>query len=230
MNIITQKVPLNAALFLFLELFGVIFLFGNAALDFMPSLVYNKGTIKIREGNRSMKARMILDEKQRLVLLCADGTIAEVDDTVLYNLLMRFDRKDDYFSGGKRGAWRSDSYPEMATYPGRTIAVIADNDSLIINDSAPFLPLLKYEGNTTKYITTSDFAKRHDKSVEIVKVFCRNNRIPGAKKVGRSWLIPEDAEYPVDELNRREGNRGPRPHMRKAARQQISAAGDNQAD
>lgn len=164
-----------------------------------------------------MKARMILDEKQRLMLLCADGTIAKVDDTILYNFLTRFDRKDDYFSGGDRGVWLTESCPEMAAYPGQTIAVIADNHSLIVNDFAPFLPLLKYEGNSQKYITTTEFAKRHNKSVEIVKVFCRSNRIPGAKKVGRAWLIPEDAQYPVDEASRRPGNPGPRPHMRKDA-------------
>ena len=28
--------------------------------------------------------------------------------------------------------------------------------------------------------------------------FCKNGRIPGASKAGRSWTIPDDAQKPVD--------------------------------
>jgi hypothetical protein len=49
------------------------------------------------------------------------------------------------------------------------------------------------------YISIRDYAKKHGKSVEQIKVFCQKGRIVGAKKINnRAWVIPADAPYPTD--------------------------------
>lgn len=173
-----------------------------------------------------MKARLISDQDQHLVLLYSDGTMQKADINLLYNLFVRFNRDDAYFSAGSYGTWQSESCPEMSMFPGETKAIIADNDNLIISDSEPFMKLLKFKNSEPKFVTTLDYAQMHNKSIEFIKVLCRQGRIIGARKVGRSWMIPEDAPYPISEAQQREGARGPRPHTRKSARkkQEINIA------
>ena len=155
-----------------------------------------------------MKARLIKDAKQRYMLLCNDGTIAAAEDPVLYDLLTGFRRNNGCFAGTS-GRWDLE-YPDMSVYPGETIAFIADNDSLVLYHFDPFSSLLSSDSTMLGYISTQEFAERNNKSVEIVKVYCRNNRIPGAVKMGGTWLIPKNAEYPVEEQNRKPGSHKPR--------------------
>lgn len=142
-----------------------------------------------------MKARLIRNADQRLVLLCGDGTIMTANDLALYELLTDF-RRNDRFVNGTKGRWDT-AYPDISVYPGETVAFIADNDSLVVYDFKPFMSLLNAKLEMRGYISSAEFAERHDKSMEIIKVYCRTGRIPGAVKVGRAWLIPENAEYPV---------------------------------
>ena len=46
----------------------------------------------------------------------------------------------------------------------------------------------------------NEYAKEVGKSVEQVKVFLRNGRIPDAKKIGRDWIIARSSVrlYPSD--------------------------------
>ena len=160
-----------------------------------------------------MKARLIMDQRGKLLLLCEDGTIASATKVVRYNLLTNFKRQDDFFTG-TAGRWDRE-YPDMTVYPGREIAILTDNYSLVINDFQPFESLLNAEIISPDYLSVADFAKRHDKSQEIIKVYCRKGRIFGAKKIGTRWMIPEDAEYPIEPERQREGVRGPRGSYKK---------------
>ena len=47
-------------------------------------------------------------------------------------------------------------------------------------------------------ITAKEYAKKNGRSVEQIKVYCRNGRIPGAYKHERDWVIPSSAPYPED--------------------------------
>ena len=47
-------------------------------------------------------------------------------------------------------------------------------------------------------ITAKEYARRNGRSVEQIKVYCRNGRIPGAYKHERDWVIPSSAPYPED--------------------------------
>lgn len=143
-----------------------------------------------------MRARLIRNTDRRLVLLCPDGTIAAANDQFLFEMLTEFRRKDRFLAG-KKGRW-DHMYPDMTAYPGETIAYIADNDSLVLHDIEPFRKLFNTRLEQRGYISVAEFAQRHNRSTEIIKVYCRDGRIPGAVKVARNWLIPENAEYPVD--------------------------------
>jgi len=90
-----------------------------------------------------MKARLILNKTQRLMLLCEDGTIEKVTDNLLYNFLTRFNQENVTFSNGTLGSWKTEYCPDMTMYPGKTVAFIADNKTLIIQDFAPFMPLVE---------------------------------------------------------------------------------------
>lgn len=48
------------------------------------------------------------------------------------------------------------------------------------------------------YMTTSDASIKWGISQRRVIVLCQEDRVPGAQRVGRNWIIPEDAEKPAD--------------------------------
>ena len=48
------------------------------------------------------------------------------------------------------------------------------------------------------YLDVKQTAEKWDVPERRVTALCRNNRIIGAKKEGRNWLIPDDAELPLD--------------------------------
>lgn len=48
------------------------------------------------------------------------------------------------------------------------------------------------------YITVKETAKKWDVSVRSVQALCANGKIVGATKVANVWVIPLDAEYPID--------------------------------
>ena len=51
----------------------------------------------------------------------------------------------------------------------------------------------------TNLITTKVYGKRHGKSSEQIKQYLhQKNRLPGATKIGRDWVIPQDMKFPKD--------------------------------
>lgn len=59
------------------------------------------------------------------------------------------------------------------------------------------------DGCQMSYISVSEASKRWNVSIRQVQRLVSNNRIPGARKFGKAWMIPVDAEKPADP--RREG-------------------------
>ena len=47
------------------------------------------------------------------------------------------------------------------------------------------------------YITAQDAAIKWGITVRQVQVLCKENRIKGATKMSRIWIIPKDAEKPT---------------------------------
>ncbi len=49
-----------------------------------------------------------------------------------------------------------------------------------------------------EYLTVKEIAEKWGISGRRVKLLCNKSRIEGAEKKGFMWLIPKDAEKPVD--------------------------------
>jgi len=49
-----------------------------------------------------------------------------------------------------------------------------------------------------EYMTPQEAAEKWGINQRSVQLYCSNNKIPGAKRVGRQWLIPVEAKKPVD--------------------------------
>ena len=57
---------------------------------------------------------------------------------------------------------------------------------------------LREDSKMLEYISAPEVAKRWGISERRVQKLCEENRIPGVAKFSRMWLIPKDAEKPVD--------------------------------
>lgn len=144
-----------------------------------------------------MKARLIVDEKGKWLLL-ADGSILPATKCEIQNMLFNFKSFDEFGLGKSKNSWKEE-YPDIHSVPGETLAYITDALELVIISSVPFIPLFDDVHYTIDDMETAfDYANRHHKSVEQIKVFCRAGRIRGATKIGRDWVIPKDTPYPFD--------------------------------
>lgn len=148
-----------------------------------------------------MKARMILTDDKQTLILSGDGTICNANNSNRFVFLTSFSG-DLSFIDCTDIRWDLE-YPDMALYPGKTLAYIADNDQLVISDFSPFLRFISEETNMEQYISSIEYAKLHGVTYEMIKLYCRENRIPGAKKIARNWLIPKNAPYPIEPSSRR---------------------------
>lgn len=48
------------------------------------------------------------------------------------------------------------------------------------------------------YLSIKQLSEKWGISKRRIQTLCSTDRIPGAKKIGYSWIIPEDAEKPAD--------------------------------
>ena len=53
-------------------------------------------------------------------------------------------------------------------------------------------------GIVMEYMSCPEAAKKWGISERRVQILCKEDRIPGVSKIGYMWLIPKDAEKPVD--------------------------------
>lgn len=49
------------------------------------------------------------------------------------------------------------------------------------------------------YITVQEAAEKWGVTPRQVQILCKTNRIPGATRLSRIWIIPEKAEKPTNE-------------------------------
>lgn len=49
-----------------------------------------------------------------------------------------------------------------------------------------------------EYLSIKQTSEKWGISVRRIQTLCSSNRIPGAQKVGYSWIIPADAQKPAD--------------------------------
>lgn len=49
-----------------------------------------------------------------------------------------------------------------------------------------------------EYMSAPEAAKKWGISERRVQILCRQGRVPGVSKLGYMWLIPKEAEKPID--------------------------------
>ena len=49
-----------------------------------------------------------------------------------------------------------------------------------------------------EYLSVAQTAKKWGISARRIQILCRDNRVPGATRIGPVWAIPENAEKPKD--------------------------------
>lgn len=54
----------------------------------------------------------------------------------------------------------------------------------------------------TNLVLPKEYGAQYGKSCEQIKVYCRNNRLPGAIQIGRDWILPRDTQFPEDHRRR----------------------------
>ena len=54
-----------------------------------------------------------------------------------------------------------------------------------------------------EYISCAEAAEKWGISERRVQILCNQNRIPGVSKLGYMWLIPKNAEKPIDGRTKR---------------------------
>ena len=54
------------------------------------------------------------------------------------------------------------------------------------------------------YITAQEAAEKWGVTVRQVQLLCKENRIPGAMRMSRIWIIPENAEKPTNDKKKTE--------------------------
>lgn len=143
-----------------------------------------------------MKARLLEFEGTLQLLLCT-GSIKMLSYSEAYEFISNYDNPE-YYSGV--GKWDYENIT-MESYRGNTIAIVSDEGNLIIENAELLRTILN--NKDPKYLTVLEYAALHGKQDSIVRRICRAGRIPGAIQKGKSWLIPEDAPYPVDERVRK---------------------------
>lgn len=147
-----------------------------------------------------MKARLFKDSDNIIKILCNDGTIAEANEVNLSKLLREFVFIEQLT--GEIGRWDDES-PNMFIYKKTqpTYAYVTDEKSLVIDNFAPFSILFETTVmHLDDFITVNEYAAYVGKSVEQVKVYLREGKIPNARKVGRDWVIHRSSiyKYPQD--------------------------------
>lgn len=147
--------------------------------------------------DNGQKAAVIsLNGTDGYLILLPDHTIAKADAAELKMFLTDFRNIDQNtaMKKGSHGIWKQD---DTAFDSARIYAYITFYDELVLLDFTPFEQL--FEGTRSDYISIREYARKHGKSVEQIKVLCRNGRIRGAAKLnGRALAIPSDAPYPED--------------------------------
>lgn len=141
-----------------------------------------------------MKARVVKEEKGDMVLLYQDGTKSKATPAVLNELFNKF--KSIARSTGQDGRW-DDEASDMVFYPGETLGYVSDRSELVLLSSTVYAACVDSAYLASSYVSTEEFGKLYGKTPEIIKLYCREGRISGARKVGRSWMIPKDAPYPA---------------------------------
>ena len=138
-----------------------------------------------------MKARLVFFKNAYHLLLCT-GKIKKLAKADAQRFIETYD-SDLHYAG--RTTWDYGGIT-MDDYNGDTIARVLDNGNLVVESAEHFRDLM--DARDIKYLSPIEYAQKVGRHRTLINQLCRDGRIPGAKKAGSRWLIPETAEYPGD--------------------------------
>ena len=93
---------------------------------------------------------------------------------------------------------------------GELLAEVDEHGYLVINHSSLIREC--FSCHNFPYLTTEEYAAKHNRKQSIVLRHCRDGRLEGALQKNTVWLIPSDTPYPADA---RVGARVPSARTRK---------------
>lgn len=138
-----------------------------------------------------MKARLVFLANSYQLLLC-NGAIKKVTPAEAARFIETFDSELHYAAPG---SWNYAGI-SMSDYGGETVARVNDDGTLIVVSGSHLRALLSER--EFNYLSVDEYAEKYGKKRSIVARLCNEARLPGIKRVGSRWLIPEDAPYPED--------------------------------
>lgn len=148
-----------------------------------------------------MKARLIKINNQECDLYLDNGYMYKADNHILTILLRQFQNLDKLLSSEDSYSNWSNAYSDISVIPGETAAYVNDSNELVIKSYQPFDVLWNdIKIDFSDILVCEEYARAVGKSPEQIKQFLRQNRIPGARKIGRDWVIPKSSidKYPMD--------------------------------
>jgi len=138
-----------------------------------------------------MKARLVYLDNSYHLLLCT-GKIKKLTKYEAQRFIETYDSELHYAGNTK---WDYGGIT-MDDYSGETVARVLDNGNLVIEAPTHFRDLM--DVRDVRYLSPIEYAEKVGRHRTLINQLCRDGRIPGAKKMGSRWLIPETAEYPGD--------------------------------
>ena len=138
-----------------------------------------------------MKARLVFLANEYHLLLCT-GKIKKLTSDEAKHFVATYDSELHYAG---RTTWDGSGLT-MDDYGGETIARVQDNGTLVVENAAHFRKIIGE--NDINYLSPLEYADKVGRDRSLINQLCRAGRIPGAKKMGSHWMIPENAQYPSD--------------------------------
>lgn len=136
-----------------------------------------------------MKARLLIYE-DNLILIKQNGDSTLESLISAREFLLNF-TDEKYYPGRGTPFYYG---PPMEEYRGETIAFVNDAGELVIQDAARYKDII-VKGESD-FLSVSEYAEIHGKSVAMVRRLCQNGRIDGAVLRGKYYWIPSNAQYP----------------------------------
>lgn len=131
--------------------------------------------------------------------------------TVVLNSQEIKDFLKNYASESFYASLSSETDVDSILTEGELLAEVNEKESLVIYNSS--LIRESFEIHDFPYLTTEEYATKHNRKQSIVLRLCRDGRLEGAIQKNTVWLIPADTPYPSDA---RVGIRVPSARAKKA--------------
>ena len=148
----------------------------------------------------NMKARVVTKE-DNILILHYDGTMSISTSSLLKQFLFDF---SNYSSlSGEDGKWTDITF-DMSEFPGTTMAFVSDSGQLVVNTPDIFnIAFMDTSSGTFGFLTVEEYAKKHNRSKQLIRAYAMDGRIPGVTYFGHILAIPADAPYPIEAQRRK---------------------------